>query len=355
MAVGTPVLHSNANVYVPTDQSTNGLVIDFSRNVDSFKLNQYCKLFPVDMEIGYYWKFGAAGGLPEEAGRILVSDEADIVWHDGAERPSGNDSGEVFALAEHRTIRYDLSWTIGDRAGKQASWDMMDKFSRIYAQQMMTRRTAAVISVATTSGNYPTGHYSAVSAITGNTGKWDVSTVARQDIRRSINTACEKIRLDTLGAVQQSDLVLVMSPGCAYKILQSAEIVDYLKSQESSYEFIQGKLGTQMYDFPAQLYGVKVVIEDAVKATNARFATRAVSNVLADTTPFIVSRPGGLVGDANSPDYSSLALFVWKDEEMKVETFYEEWHKRTLGAVVDNREAQLAAGAAAYLFTAATD
>lgn len=354
MAAGTPVRPGNTNTYLLAHQK--GLIVDFSRNPDSFPLNQYCKVIPVDKEYGAYLRFGIDGGLPEEAARVVSTLMSDTVWNPGSELHDGNDFGEMFQYADYKTERHAMPFIVPYEVGEQAPWNVFDDHARRATANMMTRRTVEAITKITTTGNHLSTHYSAVSSISGVTGKWDVSTVSRQDIRRSIHYACDLINLDTLGVVQQKDLILVMSKGCAQKVARSQEIIDYLKSQEGSPAVIEGKaFDSGNYDMPSMLYGVKVVIEDTVKVTSARGATRAASRVLADATPFIVSRPGGVEGNANSQESAScsLGMFVYNKQELAVEQEDDSWNKRTKGKVVDNRIAQVIAPATAFLFTAA--
>ena len=41
----TPQYPSGYNTYVPNTQATNNLIIDFARNINDFKLNQYTQIF----------------------------------------------------------------------------------------------------------------------------------------------------------------------------------------------------------------------------------------------------------------------------------------------------------------------
>lgn len=354
-AAGTPAYASDINTFVPSHEATGGLIVDFARSPDSFPVNKYIKMFPVEQMVGYYARFGRDGGLPEEAARVLDTSLANFAWADNNDAPDGSSFDELFQYVDFRCIRYAYPWRVPYQQGQQASWDIRAQRARMAAHLAMTARTQLAITLLTTSGNYPTGHSSAVASITGNTGKWDVSTVARQDIRRSVHTAAEQIRLDTLGVVGMDKLVLVMSPGSAHKVARSQEIVDYLKSQEGSKDVIEGKAFGSMYDMPRYLYGVEVVIEDAVKATNAKAATRSVSNILGDTTAFITARPGSLEGvDAQSPNFSTASLFVWDQEEMLIEQQDNTWQKRTDGRVVDTLVAAMTAPATGYLFTSTT-
>lgn len=364
MAAGTPVYMGGAagqNAYVPSHETTQGLIVDYSRNPADFALNQYIKLFPVDKTDGYYARYGRDGGLPEQAGRITDTTLSDSRWADGEARTVRDDGSELFQYVQHACVRYDETDKVGDMLAAQASFDVTDGKQRVMAQRQMTKRTQQAVTLLTTTANHLTGHFSAVSSISGNTGKWDVSTESRMDIMRSIDTAYEKIRQDTLGLVKRSDLVLVMSPNCAARVRRSQEMVTYIKNYDGARAFARGQdgfgpnAGDYSNDFPGYLYGVKVVIEDAVKVTSARGATRVAAGVLGDDVAFLVSRPGRLVGEnAMAPNFAAASLFVWKQEEMAAASYHEPWNERTLLGLKDTRQFQLTAPAAAYLFTAAT-
>ena len=348
--MATAVYPGGSNTYIPSAEATRGMIVEFSRNVADFRVNNYVQIMPVDKDRGRYLVMTI-----EEAGRLL--NDQDDIWEDGDDAPDFRGETEKFKYELYETIRRSKGYRIGKKAADQAPWDILAQHGRIKAQRMMTRRTQQVIAVATTAGNYPSGHTSAVASITGNTGKWDESTTARQDIRRSLRVAREQIRLATLGAVRADDFKLVMSPGCAGKIAESQEIVDYLKGSPQALDYIKSNLGPNaQYGLPEKLYGVTVEIEDAVKVTSRKgAATVTKTAVLADTTPFLCSRPGGLVSDAGpeSPRFSTFTLFMY--EEMTVEAKYDDDNRVNKGRITEDYATEMTAEVAGYLFTAAVN
>lgn len=361
MPAGTPVYPSSQNAYVPDHAATQGLIVDFSRAPSDFSLNEWIKVFPVKKERGLYAQFGEAGGLPSEAARITDTSMADGMWDDGNDRPSGVDFDELFAMVDFFAKRRAQSWRAGDKLVAQATWQVKDQKARMAAQRVMTWRCQAMITLATTTGNYPSGHSGAVTGLGSIvTGTWDNSTTARLDIRKSLDYACLLIFMDTLGCVRKKDLQLVMGPGCAAKVSRSQEIVDYLKGQEGSIRIITGK-DTDEYkavgDFqmPATLYGIKVVVEDSVKITSAKGATRVPAFIAGDTVAWLCARPGALIGtDPSAPNFSAFSLFVYDQEEMLVEEWHDDKNKRVEGSVIDTWDTAVTSGAAAFLFTGVT-
>ena len=346
----TAVYASGTNTFVVSHDATQNMVVDYARNIEDFPVNQYAQIRKVDKVQGYWLSMTV-----EEAGRILNSNLADFEWPDGTVDPEANDGTEAFEFLAFLAKRYRFGFNLGYLASGQAGWDIIAQHSSIKARQAMTARTQKVVTAMTTSGSYDASHTSAVSSITGVSGKWDVSTTARQDIKRSLDHAAETIYKDTLGAVTKKDLNLVLSPGCLRKISVAQEIVDLLKGSPSAYGWIRGALAGEKVDYevPKELYGYRLVVENTVKVTSRKGGTVARSFVLGDTTPALISRVGALEAKipSQAPTFSSLTLFM--QEEMTVETRDDPDNRRTKGRVVECFDVKLTAPASSFLFTAA--
>lgn len=337
------------NVFIPDHAASGKLVVDFSRNPKSFALPNYTLYVPVKKTEGRYVVMNV-----ETAGRILNTDGSDAYWPDGADAPTGLGNEEEFTWESFLTKRYAEPFRIGELTAEQASWDILASQSRYAVQRTMTRRTQAVINLVTTTANWPSGHTSAVSSISGVTGKWDLSTTARKDIARSLHHGAETIHKATLGAVKPEDLIVVMSPGCAKKIALSQEIVDMVKGSPAAKEEIEKTLSrANRYGLPSTLYGYKVEIEDTVKVTSRKGATKVASYVLGDSTPFMCSRPGGLDGVEGAPTFSTISVMF--KEEMTVESKHDRDSRRHLGRVVQDFGTELTATIAGFSFTAAVN
>jgi len=354
MAVGTAVFPGGANTFVKDHRATGQLAVDFSRNVSDFALNKYIQLRKVDKETGYYLVMTV-----EEAGRLLNTDLRDFVWHDGQERPLRNEGNESFAFNDYRTIRYDYGFNLGDKSVNQAGWDIVGTHSRIKAQQAMTARTQLVKTELDKIGDGSEGgaatHTSTVASITGNTGTWAQSTTQRQDIKRSLNFAANLIIKDTLAAVKETDLILVMSPDLAIEVAEAQEIVDHIKHSDLALAQVRGDQQfanpNARFGLPAKLYGFDVSIEDAVKTTNKKGAAAARSYVHDTATSYMVARPGDLVAPSGGPAFSTCMVFAY--EEMTVETLRDDRNRRQEGHVVDDIDAVLTAPVTGFKFTSA--
>lgn len=347
---GTPVYPGGSNTFIPNHQATNGLVIGFSRNAEDFALNNYVQLKPVTKDQGKYLRI-----TTEEAGRILDADLAEFVWADGNDRPVNNDGTELFNYEDYRTQRYDFGYKLGRKAEEQADWEVGKTHQRIKAQQAMTGRTVKTHGVLAAAGSWDAAHIKDVTTISGNTGTWDASTSARQDIKRSLNYAAEQILKSTLGVVKKKDLRLVLNPTSAHRISETQEIVDHIKGSPEAYSQVKGGDGKwSAWGLPDRLYGYDIVIEDAVKVTSRRGATTATRGfVMGDAIAYMLARPGGLVAPAgDGPNFSTICLFVY--EEMTVEEFDDEKNRRLEGHVVDDFTPVQTASVSGFKFTGIT-
>jgi hypothetical protein len=115
---------------------------------------------------------------------------------------------------------------------------------------------------------------------------------------------------------------------------------------------LQGENPNSAFGLPSHLYGVELVVEDAVKTTSRRGATRAKSFIMPDAKPVLTSRPGGLVGKYGGPEFSTVTIFML--EEMTVERIRDDQMDRlTVGRVVENYDVVMTAPVSGFLFTGA--
>lgn len=342
---GPAVYPGYLNTFIRDHDASNKMVIDFARNINKFAVNKYCQIVPVKKVAGYYQKMTI-----EEAGRILYTDLRNFVWYDGSEAPLGFDGTESFNFLPFQCIRYCYPFTLGDLTIDNASWNILAQHSSIKARQAMTARTQLAISALTNTANYPTSHVLDIPDISGNSGTWAQSTTARQDIKRSFETMAEAILDDTLAGIELDELMVVINSAMAAALTQTQEVVDYIKGSPEALAQVRGELsGTNtMYGLPDKLYGFPIVVEKTRKVTSRKLATRAVSQVLPTATPLMCARPGGLVGVADSPTFSTCVIFAF--EEMTVETLRDANNRRTIGRCVENLVPAVVAGISGGMF-----
>lgn len=336
-------------VHIPTHR---GLVVDFARNVKRFPVTRYTQTVPVTKLYDYYQRMTI-----EEAGRVLSTTLDDKIWADGQPRPERNEGTESFEFFPYRCERYYFGATLGNLTIENADWDVTAQHQSIYARQAMTARTQLAITELTTQGNYAASHVLDVTTISNslgaNAGNWVQSTASRQDIKRSLFTAAEVIRDDTLDAVAMEDLVLVINSQLAAAISLSQELVDYIKASPEAAYMIKGEgkawNPNADYGLPDKLYGFSLVVEGTRKITSAKGASSvSKSQILATGTPFMCARPGALEAPVG-PNFSTCVGFAYL--EMGVETVNDGINKRQLMGVTEIVKYELAAPVSGILFT----
>lgn len=340
------VYPSASNVAVPNMEATNRLVIDFARNIRDFPVLRYSQIVPVKRVTGLYLRMTV-----EEAGRILNSDLSEFVWPDGQDAPIGLDETESFEFENFRTERYLYRAAIGDRTRENAEWDIVNQHASIKARQAMTARTQRAAAKIFDTSLYPASHVIDVNSTFG--AKWNAADTSNYVIRKSLNTAVQKILDDTLGAVKASHLCLVMSDTVAKAIAESKEFADYLKGSPDAlgalrYQFKDDSTLPNTFGLPKRLYGLEVIVDDTRKVTSKRKASApTITSVLPTNMAAVVARVGALEAPYSPVAFSTCCFFM--QQEMGVETIYDQPNKRTLVRVIEEFDCQLVAPATGVL------
>lgn len=339
------------NTYVQNPDATGNLIITFSRDPSQFALPRYVQYRPVTKSTGLYLRIKA-----NECARIMDADLKDYVWPDGGDAPKRTHT-EEFRYEQYRATRFAFPMQLGQLTMEEADWDVEGVHKMFNAQKAMTARTMKVVAQLSTVANWDAAHVAWVENITGNGGyTWEASTSALQDIKRSILYGVRTIQKATRGVVKPKDLQLVMSPTTASKIATSQEIVEFVKQQPSAPQMIEGtKWGLDMYGMPSSLYGVPVVIEDAVKVTSERGATTMTDDwVMADGDVFLLARPGSIEAVAGGgPSFSTVTVFF--KEEMTVESKMDVDNRRWDHRVVDHYDTVMTAPVSGFWFRGTTE
>jgi hypothetical protein len=339
------------NTFVPNLEASGRLLVDFSRNPKNFALNKYIQTVTAPEMLGYYIKMTV-----EERLRITSTTLADHQWPDGADAPIGNEGTESFTFNQFQTQRYLYAAKIGKLASDQAAWDIIGQHVEIKAQQAMTARTQLVhnqISTSTFSGYTST----TTAAITGGAA-WTGATTANLLIKRCLDFGIKNVLKNTGGVVRMEDLQLVVNPNLAATMAESQEMADYIKGSPDALRYIRAETGdgdqaNVRFGLPSTYAGVKLVVEDAVKISTKKGATATYSFVMPDDYALLCSRPGGLVGKYGGPSFSTLTLFIYKGDDMTVETKNDVDNRNTVARVIDNCAAVVTSPVSGYLFTGA--
>jgi hypothetical protein len=352
---------SGSNGFVP---SATGQAIAFTRDPSRFKVNSYTQNLRTPKVIGLY-------AVLDRDQPARVKTDQEFAWEDGDPRPSGNNNMGTFQWREFKVERRDYPYTVGEQAIEQAEgWNPKAFFNASVLQQAMTNRTNRIVTLLQTAANWPTASTATAKVLNGSsgTGAWalgsnDPTNSGFLNIKKSILEVCRRINLATNAVVEPKDLVLVISPGMAIAISETSEYHTYLEKSRFALGQLHGDVPNQneQWGIGTRLYGVECVVEDCVSVSTRPSTlnsgdvtggggTRAY--VMADASPVIISRKGGIDGNYGSPSYSTLQCYFYK-YELAIEAFDDVRNKRVEGHVVEQYKEILAAPAAGFLITSA--
>lgn len=356
-----PAYASQWNTYVPNHRATGGLMVGFSRNADDFATNRFIQIFPVNAMVGLY-----ASYTSRNAARILAFDDSEHLWADGNAAPSGVGNTDSFQYLAYQTQRRAYPFTLGELTVEQADWNILLANSRDMAQQAMTARSMLVYNAlvgaswgsntALVNGGILT---SGQDWSTGTSDTGDQGTLPGPNIKKSLQYGTKIIHQQTLGVVKPKDLYLVINPFLAQTMASSSEIQNFIKQSPDALAQIRGDVPSQngVWGLPDKLYGINVVVEDTVRVSSRKSASSpnpssaTLGYVYDDKIAFLVARPGSLEGIAGSRSFSTLQMFVYKDE-LSVETMYDQQNKRYMGRVISNYVPIVASTLCGFMFNA---
>lgn len=329
----------NAQLYVPSTEATGNLLIGYSRNSNAFSINQYATVRRVEKDTGLYWVLD-----PDEAGRVLNPQDYD--WPDGNEapEPKGQNNNE-FTTAEYKTQRKAYPFMLGGKAVQQAQWPVLAAAAATQASKAMIDRTQTALTALSSNSSITTDTATSLGG-----GLWSAATTSNLYIKKTLFGAVTIINQQTNSVVGFKDLILVLSPALATVMAETDEVHNYMKGTQFAMDVIKGQNFVGTWGLPDYLYGIKVQIEDCVQVTSVKGQTRAAGYVLADNVAYLISRKEGLEGNTFGPSFSTLNIFFFNDE-MTVESYYDNNDRLHRGRVVQDFAAVVTAPAAAYKIT----
>jgi hypothetical protein len=202
------------------------------------------------------------------------------------------------------------------------------------AQKAMTARTMLVHAGLSNAANWPAAHSINVGTTPG-LGTIDGALSTDPRIKKLFNRVVRTIMLATNSTVRRSDLNFVINPETALIMSETQEIIDVVKQSPDAKSMLTGTVGWTEYMLPEFLYGIRLVVEDAVVTTTPRgAATQTKQWVMGSGLGYMLSRPGALAAENDGPSYSTVTLMV--KEDMKVERLREPQHRRSNNNVVDD-------------------
>lgn len=347
MATPTTTLHAPGpgNVYIPTYGKNHGatgkLQVEFSRNPSTFAFNQYVQVVPDCSPKGLYLELDT-----DEAVRVV--NLQDFEWPDGNDAPDGE--GRKLKWLKYATNRRAFPFKLGSLTVDVSDFEIVAANARMSATQAMTARAYDAIDTLLTAATWPTGSKAAtVDALIGTTSgsSWVTSGTTDLFIEQSFHTVVEAIVKNTAGAVRPSEIMCVMGPTTAHRIRRTAEIKAYLVNHESAIPGWEQTGIFTTYGLPPQMFGVNIVVEDAVRVETRHGAATTTKSFMMGDEVFFCSRPGGLTGGVEgAPTFSTVTAFV--HEDMTTETLTDPWNRNIKGRVVDNLDVVITAPISGY-------
>lgn len=339
------------SVFVPA--ATSMLQVEFSRNPASFALSKYMQIVPGSAMAGLYPELSSSDP-------VTVVTQEDNLWADGVERPVGRKRPMRWKrwTAERRTYAF----TLGGLTVDQARFDIVGSHARGEAARAMTDRTLDAVTILETAANWATANQAiSIDALLGTTAAcaWSgaLATRANQCIKRGFNKIKQTVAQQTGGVVTADQLMMVINPVTADLMARSDEIREYLVNHDAALAVLRGNERRVLDDWgmPPVLYGIEVVIEDAVRQTSRREidGSGTIGYCMADNKAVFISRIGGLVAPAPAnqtnaaPSFTTLTGFF--HEEMNVETETDTWNRLVKGAVTDTRDIVITANNSGFL------
>jgi hypothetical protein len=292
------------NTYVP--QLHADLVIEYSTSPAKFAINKYINVRKEDKQKGYYVKMKNDG-----QGRYVNS--SDFAWADGNDAPMLTYGNDPFEFPPFSCNRWAYTKRLGYLAVEQGAWDVLDRASRLLAQQAMTARSRRVHTTLTTSGNWGS-NYDTATNLGG--GTWANATSTLPYIRKSLMAAFIDIQQATYSTIEMGDLYVVMNPNTAKVVATSQEFIDFLKQNPVALSIWEGQQQFRAYNLPESLFGLNVVVDATVynSALPGPNVTPVFAYSFPDNYACLLTKQQAIKPAAGG-SFSTFELFCYEDME----------------------------------------
>lgn len=339
---------SATNTYLPDHEASGRLVVGFARNQKDFAVNKVVKLVPTSKKVGYYLKFN-----PLDYNRLPASGNIqDSSWANGNPRPSNTMNNLGFEWHEFRTQRRNESVMLDRESIDLASWDVRANHTDALATLAMTKRAKQVYDFGTNTSNWSSTHFSAASSLDGG-GFFSAGTATNPIIKISLNQCARQVLRDTNGAVVPTQLAIVMNPTTAHKMGETQEIHTYLKeSQWAGPQLMASGPINAVYNLPEYLYGYKVIVDvTTYNGFNRLDSSEGQVFTFPDNKIMMYCQESKFEGSPDTTSFSTLGLFEYAPNAMKVETFDSPRDRITTIDVVDETDVRMLASESGFLIT----
>jgi hypothetical protein len=283
--------------------------------------------------------------------RLLGVEGDDMAWPDGADSPNGTWNGRQFEFFQYNCTRHALVDQLGYVTVDQAAWDIKATTARGLAQRLMTLRTKLVNDKMTDSTEYDSTHVATATALGG--GLWNAGSIANPYIQAAVMAAAKIIQVDTAGSVFYTNLTLVINPVTADKMARSAEIRDYLAQSPVALAQVKGAVPGQnaIYGLPDQLYGINLIVEDAVyNSSKIGNTTQTNGFTFPDNKAVLLARNSkDLVNVDFASNFSTVHIMSY--QEMQTETLDDVNNRRHTLRVTDYYGVEMVAPVSGFLIT----
>lgn len=342
-----------------------GMLVQYMIDPKSMPYLRYTQLIPAPDVVFSYWRMD-----PDDPSRLASINE--FGWAYGDYRPTGKGfqpRGEMIPATMKRwDFPYSLDNTTARTFQKGTGLDPRSYFDTLRAGHAQLHRAQRVV---TELQNTTWGANTATpAAILGAAGAYfDASSGTQflpsglpdpnfQVIKRTFLAVKRAIHLATNGALNGSELLMVLPPKVAIAIATSGEMVNYLKGSPFAKDLTDPNIVN--WDLPPTYGGFTLVVEDTPRCFIKQNADGTIADVsvsaqkdyiLNTDTAYVVSRPGGLMGiPGGGRSYSTVQVWHYNGEA-RVEAYAEPKHDLVEGHVVMEDKVLVPAIASGFAIT----
>jgi len=343
------------NTFVPTTELSGNLLVKFGRNIKDFPVNKLLRLRKTTKTAGLYTYFNPLD-YARFSGPTANGQSNQFDWPAGTPAPTGFMNTIGFEFRSFQCRRKGYAGDLDLQGERQAEYPVLQATTEALAQLAMTDRALEASYEMTLSTNYPSTHVADAATLGG--GGLHEGSPDDPILKRALTTLALRILKDSGGNVQARNLTIVMNPNTAQAISLSKEVQGVMRYGPYALPALTGKdegswkTNNDIFGIPDVIYGFKVVVEDTTyNPYNRDYASEARAFVFPDDVVAMVSREQDFEADENANSYSTFHLFVYGEDDMKVESETDTWNRILKMRVVDNRQVKVVAGVTGGLIT----